>query len=123
MATACVSNLKQVGIGMIMYAQDYHDSFALKAATYKSQIMPYVKNELVFHCPSDKSGGVSYSFNTNLQGVSQSNIKNPSQTVLVYEGKNGQLDYHHEGMAAVGFADGHVALITPEKAKNLRWKP
>jgi beta-lactamase regulating signal transducer with metallopeptidase domain len=121
--TVCLSNLKQVALGLIMFAQDHNESFALRAATYKAQAMPYIKSEMVFHCPSDKPGAVSYSFNANLQGVPLSNISNISETVLVYEGKNGQLDFHHDGMAVVGFGDGHVQLVSPEKARTLRWKP
>ena len=69
--------------------------------------MPYCKSERLFHCQSDKSGAVSYSFNVNLQGLKASAVKFPAKTVMLYEGKGGKLEYRHDGKAAVGFADGH----------------
>ena len=42
---------------------------------------------------------------------------------MIYEGKNGKLDFRHEGKATVGFADGHAKLIDAQGAKKLRWKP
>ena len=47
----------------------------------------------------------------------------PAETVMIYEGKNGKLDFRHNGRATVGFADGHVKLTDAEGAKKLRWKP
>ncbi len=47
----------------------------------------------------------------------------PAQTVLLYEGKNMQFDFKHDGRTAVAFADGHAKLLTPEEAKNVFWYP
>jgi prepilin-type N-terminal cleavage/methylation domain-containing protein/prepilin-type processing-associated H-X9-DG protein len=74
-ATSCLSNLKQIGLGAVMYAQDYdevfpgswqwspcaiqaHSPYILPApitmaqAETQCQICPYVKNAQVFSCPS-----------------------------------------------------------------------
>jgi prepilin-type processing-associated H-X9-DG protein len=85
--------------------------------------MPYIKNESIFKCPSDASGAVSYSFNANLAGVKLAKVSAPAETVMIYEGKNGKLDFRHEGKAAVGFADGHAKLVNAEGAKKLHWRP
>jgi prepilin-type N-terminal cleavage/methylation domain-containing protein/prepilin-type processing-associated H-X9-DG protein len=59
--TACVSNMKQLGLGLTMYAQDYDDNLPygyMYAANRKvwwwwqDSIRPYVKNETVYTCPS-----------------------------------------------------------------------
>ena len=122
-ATVCLSNMKQICLGAMMLAQDYDEKFKLKAEAYKKSLMPYVKREDIFKCPADSGSGASYSFNASLAGVSLARIAAPAQTVLLYEGKNGKLDFRHDGKAAVGFADGHAKLVSAEDAKKLRWKP
>ncbi len=57
-AIACLSNTKQLAIGVVQYAQDYDE--VLPVAGYNAQlrgrwqwqIFPYVKNEQVFTCPN-----------------------------------------------------------------------
>jgi prepilin-type processing-associated H-X9-DG protein len=41
---------------------------------------------------------------------------------MLYEGKDGKLNFKHDGKAAVAFADGHAKLVTEEEAKTLIWK-
>ncbi|MFO7948640.1 MAG: DUF1559 domain-containing protein [Armatimonadota bacterium] len=79
--TSCLSNVKQIGLGVQMYAQDYDEtlpfgvmdldgsvtgtyaakylyddeSLALSWMTWVTQIMPYAKNEQLFKCPSSRS--------------------------------------------------------------------
>ena len=56
--SSCLANAKQVGLGMLMYAQDYDESLPLNtrlAATggwWYSRVYPYVKNTQVMQCPS-----------------------------------------------------------------------
>ena len=119
----CLSNVKQMSTGAMMLSQDNDETFKLKADSYKKSLMPYIKSEAVFKCPADPSGGVSYSFNSALAGLNYAKIKSPAETVMIYEGKNGKLEFRHDGRAAVGFADGHAKMVNAEGAKKLRWKP
>ena len=57
----CLNNMKQLAIGVQMYAQDYDETFAfaanydIPAATrpiWPALLQPYVKNEGIFRCPS-----------------------------------------------------------------------
>jgi len=59
--TACLSNLKQVGQALMMYCQDWDETFPYCAAcpqcgratdTPQGQLHPYVKNAAVWECPS-----------------------------------------------------------------------
>jgi hypothetical protein len=119
----CRSNVKKLCFGALMLAHYNDEKFKLKPETYKKSIMPYIKSKLVVKCPADKSGRISYAFNSSLAGVSMTKIQYPADTVMIYEGKNGKLDFRHEGKAVVGFVDGYVKLIDAEGAKKLRWKP
>lgn len=122
-AFSCVTNLKQIGLGTMQFLQDWDEKFALKADKYQEALMPYIRNEQIFHCPDDKSGALSYSFNAKLENLTQAQITVPSQIVMIYEGKNGQLEFRHNNRAGIAFADGHYKLVTPEEAKTLKWKP
>ena len=122
-AASCMSNEKQIATGIIMYVQDNDMIFPRKNAPYNKLIAPFVKNDAVFTCPQDAKGTVSYTFNANMQGATLASVSAPAQTVLLYEGRNMQLTYRHNGRAAVGFVDGHVRLVSPEGAKNLFWYP
>ena len=60
--TSCLSNMKQIGLATLMYAQDYdetmppyevqHGSSLARASSAYDTIYPYVNNEQVFICPS-----------------------------------------------------------------------
>src|SRR5688500_5016558 len=59
--TACLSNAKQIGMGVMMYMQDYdgvyqeHFTRSVPATTliyWPDQIKPYLKNDQIFSCPS-----------------------------------------------------------------------
>jgi prepilin-type N-terminal cleavage/methylation domain-containing protein/prepilin-type processing-associated H-X9-DG protein len=79
-ATSCLSNMKQIGLGIMMYAQDYDENYPLffagqcariqnplnaedkpggtagigRWAMWHYQIYPYLKNWQIYSCPSDK---------------------------------------------------------------------
>lgn len=65
----CQSNLKQLGLGVLMYVQDY-DGMLMHAyeypppppagRTWREYIMPYIKNQQVFVCPSGGSTSVNF---------------------------------------------------------------
>ena len=74
---SCQSNLKQIGLGLLQYVQDYDEALppsavgGVAAATnnataYKwmDAIYPYVKSEQIFVCPSDS--GASYVYSKNI---------------------------------------------------------
>lgn len=126
--SSCLSNVKQLCLGMLMFVQDHNGRYKVKPETLKKSLMPYTKNAGLFICPigamNDGDAATdSYSFNANLVGIGESAVKSKAGTVLFYEGKDGKLDFRHTGKAAIGFADGSVRMVNAEEAKKLRWKP
>ncbi len=82
---SCLSNMKQMGLALRMYGQDYDETYpnirlyinpnvgcCNEDLTWKNVIMPYVKNKGVFACPSNKSvtftPGNKTTLNQNGQG-------------------------------------------------------
>ena len=74
-ATSCLSNEKQIGLGLMMYTQDYDETYPTayfyknNTATtnggsaggyvhFTAMIHPYIKNEQVWVCPSDPNKGL-----------------------------------------------------------------
>src|SRR5438093_7190091 len=63
--SSCLSNLKQIGLGIMQYTQDYDEQFpkawrgsgnggsdATDKSKWMDMIFPYVKSEQIFNCPS-----------------------------------------------------------------------
>jgi prepilin-type N-terminal cleavage/methylation domain-containing protein/prepilin-type processing-associated H-X9-DG protein len=69
-SASCLSNTKQMGLGITMYAQDYDETYpqaywytndfngADGYNQWSGMIQPYVKNTAVFVCPSDPNKGL-----------------------------------------------------------------
>jgi len=63
--SVCLSDMKQIGLGCMMYAQDYDETCAPgrlpntynppapNGATWRYMVQPYIKNTKVFFCPDD----------------------------------------------------------------------
>jgi prepilin-type N-terminal cleavage/methylation domain-containing protein/prepilin-type processing-associated H-X9-DG protein len=68
-ASACLSNTKQIGLGLSMYVQDHDETFPIVWFNYNkpdaylwvASIMPYIKNTGVWNCPSVGPAGRWYS--------------------------------------------------------------
>jgi prepilin-type N-terminal cleavage/methylation domain-containing protein len=76
---SCLSNTKQLGVGVMLYVQDYDTMYPCNSwdtpfigtnqndagqdmrsyTQWPWRVMPYIKNKGVFVCPSDPSGGKS----------------------------------------------------------------
>ncbi|BCM89391.1 hypothetical protein IAD21_01237 [Abditibacteriota bacterium] len=60
---SCQSNLKQIGLGILQYSQDYDERMpprrtASQDDSFRSLIYPYVKSTQLFTCPSNKNNAV-----------------------------------------------------------------
>ncbi len=57
--SSCLSNLKQLSLGMVMYAQDYDErllAYYVGGQSWPLLLQPYVKNFQLFRCPSSNFG-------------------------------------------------------------------
>ena len=102
--TACLSNMKQIGLAFIEYSQDADErmpngsgyyaasnNFQGDGSGWASQLYPNIKSTGVFLCPDDSTAAVgvrvpvSYAYNSNAQGAAASLFTAPANTVLLFE--------------------------------------
>jgi len=117
---SCQSNCKQLALALLMYAQDYDESFPrtyyiptpippLELTNWAQLIYPYTKNYQLYICPSDKAlawgtsttppggwdespGGYGYNINFEYSWMKEtSKIAKPAETVLLGDGSNFRL--------------------------------
>ena len=104
-AISCLSNMKQIGLGQLMYSQDYDENFTygvlptsgpgFPGIGWAGQMYPYVKNSQLFKCPNDPNQAtrvngvavvpVSYALNYRPLFYSVPTLKTPASTILVTE--------------------------------------
>jgi prepilin-type processing-associated H-X9-DG protein len=103
--TVALSNAKQIGLGLLMYAADNDDYLPSVQGTdeVKKAIAPYLKNDQLWDTLNPKS---RFLFNMCLSGVSQTAIPSPAETPMIYESAPGV-----DGKRIVAFADGHVKKV------------
>lgn len=107
----CLSNCKQIGLGLMQYIQDYDETLPIigwntgdgavwpngtfsASNPWHMRIYPYIKNTGVFNCPSatykwqgEVSTGIKYGANGTLMSVtppcSMASIQRPADTVAI----------------------------------------
>jgi prepilin-type N-terminal cleavage/methylation domain-containing protein/prepilin-type processing-associated H-X9-DG protein len=146
--TSCLSNLKQYSLANLMYVQDYDETFPMSAylnvscvATFYWAVAPYVKNNQITQCPSDKEAmnvqlltGApcantppfnSYvvnpalyasGFMPNVNTLSLASVSRPAETVMHYDGNTSVtqqqiVQARHQNMFDASFVDGHAKAI------------
>lgn len=109
-----VSNLKQLGLGLIQYVQDNDENLPpmKDAATMKKAILPYAKSEKIFIQPDTKR---PYKPNTSLSKRNLASFNDPATMVVLYEDAPDQ-----DNTRAVAFMDGHVKRIPESQWPSLK---
>jgi prepilin-type N-terminal cleavage/methylation domain-containing protein/prepilin-type processing-associated H-X9-DG protein len=71
--SSCQSNLKQIGLGILQYVQDFDEKYPMRyyggaagqdANSWRRSIFPYVKSTQLFACPSNTNNGMEASDST-----------------------------------------------------------
>jgi len=109
-----LSNLKQMALASLMYANDYNEVMPpLKdPAAIKKLLQPYVRNEEIFINPFTKK---PYMANAVLSGKKLRHIADPSSMVVFYEDSPAP-----DGTRGVSFLDGHAKRVTESEWVTLK---
>ena len=109
---SCLSNLKQLGLGLVMYVSDHDDTFPGRAATthyppwdcpwsyWYRVIEPYLKNEQILICPAVRRSPTGYGYNMGAPltvGSSGSEVEHPASLVWVLESAKAPWAYADRG--------------------------
>jgi len=114
---SCSSNLKQIGLSLMMYVSDYDERFpsdSLDASLGQARlgwqgwisngIYPYSKNGNIFQCPSNNNGWftewhtnsqVSYCYNyISCWQRKLAEVQEPSKIIVMWDSVNPWADWH-----------------------------
>jgi len=132
--SSCQSNLKQIGVALMQYTQDYDERYPFLAwgapvasqwnpyisATdpsqnqYRGQLGPYIRNSQVFICPSQSTANnCSYIYSGYLangsSGRGMADIQAPAEIAAYADSYNNSqwaLDAQHQGMPGPPWGSG-----------------
>lgn len=128
----CGTNLRGIGIAMMVYANDNDDRFPTADKWCDLLVVHYYVDVEQFVCDrSDvKVGESSYAMNKNIVGVKASDI--PEDVVLLFESKPGwnqaggpeilTAENHNGEGCNILFGDRRVRIVETERLGELKWK-
>lgn len=132
-ATQCLNNLKQIGLGAVMYCGDNNDALPQSSHTSASWVgtLQRYTGTNVYRCPSDKNEQRLYSYAVNdfltphPYGATQLDFSRlraiPSPAATFYLG---EADEQHEGSDHFHFADashgGYSVAVFPQQVAAKR---
>jgi len=105
-----LSNLKQVGMSLVLYAGDYDDVVPYVQSTKGAfeVLSPYARNADVFRSLNPNSSDIR--MNMALAGVRMSDLVNPSEIPMFFEAQPWP-----DGRRCVVFADVSAKVVSPEE--------
>jgi prepilin-type processing-associated H-X9-DG protein len=117
----CLSNVKQMGLALSMYIQDYDEQFP-PGSRWMDATFPYVKREDVYRCPSVAGANATapgYAFNSQVSLKKLERISNPATVRAIFESTKFSRNAtdpltslpspgRHSRGNNFGYADGHA---------------
>ncbi|MCD6362117.1 MAG: DUF1559 domain-containing protein [Armatimonadetes bacterium] len=127
---SCISNLKQLDLAMLMYAQDYDEVLPL-AHSWCDATLAYTRDRSVYVCPNEPRAQGTYALNDGVAGWNLSAIVSPAETVGIFESRPGWnlcggpqlIECRHNEGANVGFVNGYVKWVNGGSVSSLTWVP
>jgi len=117
----CLSNVKNIALGLQMYAQD-NDGILPAADAWCDQLDDYVKNRRVFLCQRSWGTPSAYAYNDALNRAQLAGLSDPASLIAIFESNAGGNAHggpellvkepRHLGGDNWGFADGHVSWVS-----------
>ena len=123
----CLSNVKQLGLATMIYAGDADERYPLRDA-WMDALVPYTKNESIYHCPVVPKGTYGYALDSRRSGAKPP--PDPARAPLIFESANpirnasdpllslpnpgrhpGRAEGGDMGRNSVAYADGHAKVV------------
>ncbi len=94
---SCGSNLKQMGLALMQYTEDWNETHPIAAGTigwdatdaktgtapWMQQLHPYIKSTALYHCPSDGDSDYSYFLSTRAAYKNAGDKAAPTKNLLI----------------------------------------
>ena len=116
-ATSCLSNVKQLSLGVLMYTQDYDERVPI-GRSWTNGLLPYTKNVGLHICPVQRQVPYGYAMNARVSMLPMRKVTAPSECVQLFDAKGSGanrtglsdlVDWRHiRNSAAFSFMDGHA---------------
>ncbi len=120
--SSCSSNLKQIGLGIFQYIQDYDEKYPMGFADlnnsqgldaadqgWAQMMQPYLKSVQIFQCPSETNAG------PNQANINQGNVANYSDYWMNYRLQAQSQALLDASAVTVMFGDGQGGTATATK--------
>lgn len=130
--TVSLNQAKQICIAMMMYC-DENDGRLPQVDNWPAALAPYIGDTKILESPFAPHTGRAWAMNKHLDGRKVNDIKQPARTVLIFEARIGGPPAggrellpprpRGRGGYVIGFLDGHVELVPPERLHELIWIP
>ena len=129
-----MSNARQLSLAFNIYCDENNGHFP-PPDNWPEALAPYLgDSETILRLPFNTEAGRAYAMNTQLNNRKRQEIKEPHRTVLVFEARFGSppaggpelLPEEPRGLGGrhvIGFVDGHVESVPPERVDELIWQP
>jgi len=124
---ACGANLRQIGIMMVMYAEE-NEQYPTADKWCDLLIKHAEASNSMFRCKGATEGPCNYAMNKNIEGLGKDA---PSDMVLLFETSPGwnqsggpeilTTENHNGDGCNVLFVDSHVEFIKTRDLKDLKW--
>jgi prepilin-type N-terminal cleavage/methylation domain-containing protein len=119
--SSCTSNMKQIGLGIMQYAQDYDEKFpgnggynlpTGETATWDLRIQPYVKSVQVLACPSDTAHPTA-----NLPGFGQNVRRSYGMVAYMWQIQGNFWEPQPVGRSMASVPSPSVTLLVGESGR------
>lgn len=127
-----LNNVKQLCLATLMYCDENEQRFP-PCDNWPDALKSYYGEPKILTSPHAPDAGRSYAMNAELNGRRRTDISDPARTVLLFEARSGstpaggrellqEKPYGLKGYV-IGFVDGHVECVPPERLDELIWEP
>ncbi|NUQ01544.1 MAG: DUF1559 domain-containing protein [Armatimonadetes bacterium] len=121
--SSCQSNLKQIGVGVLQYVQDYDETFPMYAPAgyaynWEGACEPYFKSPQILRCPSATGNlvryGISYPhIGWTGGGAAMARVTRPAEVAMLFE-----TQYDDGGQLKLAYCTTHYALGSQANASK-----
>jgi len=131
--TVCLTNVKQVSLGLLMYTSDWDETYP-DSANWCEDLDEYVNDRGVLVCPEAPKQDCGYAYNASLSNAKIIGIDDPANTVGLFESDKGwnaagdpaellPIEPRHLGGDNFGYLDGHARWLPRHPAAEMMGDP